>query len=353
MENSQLGWNQHFELAFQKYENTNFTVGRVVLEHKRMYRILTEQGEFVGEVSGKYRFNSVTREDFPAVGDWVVLTPRVDEGKATIHEVLPRFSKFSRKVAGLTTEEQIIATNINTVFLVNALNNDFNVRRLERYLVMSWESGANPVIVLTKADLCKDIDDRLKEVERVAMGVPIHVISAVENLGIDKLKNYLTEGKTVALLGSSGAGKSTLTNSLLGQMKQLVQEVREDDDRGRHTTTHRELVVLPDGGMIIDTPGMRELQLWEADQSVNQSFMDIEEIAAKCRFNDCSHENEPGCAIKQSIDDGTLEEDRFRSYLKLCKELAYLDRKADKRAQQLERDKWKKITMNTRNKKKL
>ncbi|TLS35059.1 ribosome small subunit-dependent GTPase A [Pseudalkalibacillus caeni] len=340
----QLGWNDFFAAAAAEYNTDQpFTVGRVSLEHKRLYRILTEHGELLGEVSGKFRHTASEREDFPAVGDWVILTARPEEGKATIHAVLPRQSKFSRKAAGDTTEEQIIATNINTVFLVNALNKDFNVRRIERYLLMAWESGANPVIILSKSDLCDDLDQKIEEVENVALGVPIHAVSATDDVGIDQLEPYLTEGHTVALLGSSGAGKSTLTNRLFGSEKLLVKEIREGDDKGRHTTTHRELVMIPGGGLLIDTPGMRELQLWEADSSVSQSFSDIEEIAEQCRFRDCSHDGEPGCAVKEAIDAGDLIEKRFENYIKLQRELAYLERKADKRAQLAEREKWKKL----------
>ncbi|YCA13439.1 ribosome small subunit-dependent GTPase A [Bacillus sp. AK128] len=321
----------------------NWIAGRVILEHKRMYRVVTEEGELLAEITGKMRFQADGREDFPAVGDWVLVTPRQSEGRASIHEILPRFSKFSRKVAGLTTEEQIVATNINTIFLVNALNQDFNLRRLERYLLLTWESGANPVIVLTKSDLAENIEETLDQIEAIAFGVPVHVTSAKNNEGLEHLKTYLEEGQTVALLGSSGAGKSTLTNYLLGEEKQLVQDIRDEDGRGRHTTTHRELVHLPTGGMIIDTPGMRELQLWEADGAMNQSFSDVEDLAELCYFRDCEHQNEPKCAVREAIQSGRLEEDRLQSYIKLQRELAYLERKNDKKAQMAEKEKWKKI----------
>ncbi|MBD8067456.1 ribosome small subunit-dependent GTPase A [Bacillus sp. PS06] len=352
MNKKELGWNEAFEESYREYQESGLTVGRVILEYKRMYRIITEAGECLGEVSGKFRFSSTERQDYPAVGDWVVISTRMEEGKATIHQLLPRFSKFSRKAAGLTTEEQIVATNINTVFLVNALNNDFNLRRIERYLLLTWESGANPVIVLTKSDLCDHIDERIAEVEAIAYGVPIHVVSVKENSGIESLMSYFEAGKTVALLGSSGAGKSTLTNRLVGEQKQQVEEIREGDDRGRHTTTHRELIMLPSGGMIIDTPGMRELQLWDADDSIGVSFQDIEALAEVCRFRDCHHGNEPGCAVRSAIEDGSLQKARYNNYLKLQRELAYLDRKSDKRAQQQEKEKWKKITIHSKQKKK-
>ena len=346
-----LGWNESLQNSFLAIDNTGqYTVGRVMLEHKRLYRVATETSEVLAEVSGKFRFEATSREDFPAVGDWVVIRVRESEGKGTIHHLLPRFSKFSRKAPGENTEEQIVAVNVDTVFLVQSLNYDFNPRRLERYLIMAWESGANPVVVLTKADLCEDVQPLINEVEAVAFGVPIHVISVKEETGIEALQPYFEEGKTVALLGSSGTGKSTLTNYLIGEEKQEVKEVREDDDKGKHTTTYRELYLLPNGGLVLDTPGMRELQLWEADHSVSQSFQDVEALAEQCQFRDCTHINEPNCAVQMAITDGSLDNSRFQSYLKLQKELAYLERKTNKQAQLAEKAKWKKITSSVKGK---
>ncbi|HET7578198.1 MAG TPA: ribosome small subunit-dependent GTPase A [Bacillales bacterium] len=338
-----LGWQDDFEEAFEPYKADGYMPGRIALEHKGMYRVFTEHGDLLAEVTGSLRFRAETREDFPAVGDWVVLEPRPGEERASIHAVLPRQSKFSRKAAGTDTSEQLIATNIDTVFLLNALNHDFNVRRMERYLTITWESGANPVIILSKADLCSNIDEKIADVEAVAFGVPIHVISAANNEGLDELAPYFEKNETVALLGSSGVGKSTLINRLYGEDIQNVKEAREDDDRGRHTTTHRELILLPDGGILIDTPGMRELQLWESGDSLSHSFGDIEELAGNCKFRDCQHKSEPGCAIQEALEDGTLDQDRFNNYLKLQRELAFLERKTNKRLQREERNKWKKI----------
>ncbi|MBM7621557.1 ribosome biogenesis GTPase [Bacillus tianshenii] len=353
MKLNELGWNDYLNNRFAAYEEQGFTVGRVMLEHKRIYRVETENGEYLAEVSGKYRFEAESREDYPAVGDWVVLSERASERKATIQALLPRFSKFSRKAAGLTTEEQIVAANVDTVFLVQSLNYDFNERRLERYLIMAWESGATPVIVLTKADLCEDVPAKIKDVEAVALGVPVLAVSVKDETGLEELAPYFTTGRTVALLGSSGAGKSTLTNYLLGEEKQVIQEVRGDDDKGRHTTTYRELYLLPTGGLVLDTPGMRELQLWEADgATVGQSFQDVEELAEQCYFRDCKHENEPSCAVREAIREGTLEEARYQSYVKLQRELAYLERKSSKRAQLAEKDKWKKISTSAKSRKK-
>lgn len=346
-----LGWNDYFSNHFAAYAKQGYSAGRIILEHKNMYRLLSEHGELMGEVTGKLRFEATGREDFPAVGDWVVIKPRLEEQKASIHALLPRKSKFSRKVAGDTVEEQIVAANVDTVFLVNALNNDFNIRRMERYLILAWESGAAPIIVLSKADLCDDLDARIAEVESIAIAVPIHVVSASQGEGLDQLAPYLGIGNTVALIGSSGVGKSTLINKLSGVDLQRVNDVRGGDDRGRHTTTHRELVQLPSGALMIDTPGMRELQLWEADEGFRGAFDDVDSIANTCRFNDCKHEQEPGCSVRKAIADGSLEQARFESYLKLQRELAYLARKEDARLAASEKAKWKKISTDMKQRK--
>lgn len=338
-----LGWKPEWELKFAAYRDKGCIPGRVALEHKHMYRVYTEHGDLLTEVSGKMRHTAAGRADYPAVGDWVAVSARLEEGRATIHGVLPRLSKFSRKAAGSTIEEQIVAANIDTVFLVNALNQDFNVRRIERYMILAWESGANPVIVLSKADLCDDVKAAVAEVAAVSVGVTIHVISSIEQQGLEQLTPYLKEGTTVALLGSSGAGKSTLINSLYGSVIHETNDVRHGDDRGKHTTTYREMIILPDGGLLIDTPGMRELQMWDADSGFNASFQDIEALAEQCRFQDCRHLKEPGCAVKQAIAEDELSRDRYDNYVKLQKELAYLARKENRSAQLTQKDKRKPI----------
>jgi ribosome biogenesis GTPase len=347
-----LGWSDFFASSFEPYRQQGFTVGRVAIEHRNTYVLYSEHGELWAEISGKLRHSATERQDFPAVGDWVVIRTSKSEQRAIIHEILPRKSKFSRQTAGAITEEQIVATNIDTVFLVSGLDGDFNPRRIERYLILAWESGAHPVIVLNKADLCHNLEDCLDKVEAVALGVPIVVLSAAHNQGLDALTPYLQVGQTVALLGSSGVGKSTLSNQLMGEAVQAVQSVREGDDRGKHTTTYRELILLPHGGLIIDTPGMREIQIWAANESLQETFADIEALAQQCRFRDCQHSQEPGCAVQQSLSEGRLDYSRFLNYQKLQKEMSYLTRKEDHREYLAGKQRWKKITKAMRNFKK-
>ena len=296
-------------------------IGRVSSQFKNLYKVITENGEVTGEISGKFYYRADDPSEFPAVGDFVMID-RLDDSKGNgiIHHVLTRKSVFARKAAGGKEDLQIVAANIDTIFICMALNNDFNLRRLERYLSIAWDSGAIPVIVLTKSDLCMEIDKRLSEVASIAVGVDVYVTTSTSDESYQSLKDYFSNGQTVAFIGSSGVGKSTLINRLLGQNIINTSETRSDD-KGRHTTTRRELFMLPESGVVIDTPGMRELGIISADLS--KSFSDIDELAALCKFNDCAHKGEPGCAVEQAIQDGVLSAERLESYLKLQKETKY------------------------------
>jgi ribosome biogenesis GTPase len=356
MENSvnslfELGWNEFFENEFGRSSIAGTRPARVVEELKDSWRVCGEFGELLAKVAGKLRYAAqsphraagVQRKQLPAVGDWVAINPREHEARATILAVLPRRSKVSRKAAGRAAAEQIIAANLDTIFVVSSLNRDFNPRRIERYLAMVWESGASPVVLLTKADLCDDPAAAQAEVESVAIGVPVHVLSAVTGDGLTALEKYLRTGRTVALVGSSGVGKSTLINRLLGKEQMATKPIREDDDRGRHATTSRRLVLLPGGGMLIDTPGMRELQLWDAEAGLGRAFDDVSTFASRCKFRDCLHLGEPGCAVREAIANGKLAAERLENYRKLDRELQYLARKQDAGLQSAQEKKWRKV----------
>jgi len=292
------------------------------------------------------RYEVETGDQYPAVGDWVVVKPQPNGQKGVIQAILPRKSKFSRKVAGARTEEQVVAANVDTVFIVSGLDGgrNFNLRRIERYTTLAWNSGAAPVAVLNKMDLCLDTEGYIRSIKPVAQGVPIHTVSATERIGLDALRGYLTRGKTAAFLGPSGVGKSTIINALLGVERQETGEIRESDRRGRHITTSRELILLPSGGAVIDTPGMREIQLWASEDDLREAFQDIETLAKKCCFNDCQHYTEPGCAVKAAIQCGVLDAARLESYHKLQSELRYLVARGNHSTRLEERAKWKKIS---------
>ncbi|MDQ3951483.1 MAG: ribosome small subunit-dependent GTPase A [Actinomycetota bacterium] len=350
----ELGWNPELERHMESHRTAGFVPGRVAVQHRGGYVVYTESGETAARLPGRMRHEEA---DLPAVGDWLALRELPNEPGAVVEAVLPRASKFSRNEAGKVTREQVVAANVDVAFLVAAMNQDLNTRRLERYMTTAWSGGASPVIVLTKPDLCDDLDGALAEVESVALGVPVHVVNGLTGEGVETVRGFLAGNKTVALLGSSGAGKSTLLNHLAGTEVQRVQDIRHDG-RGRHTTTVRHLFPIPGGGLVLDTPGMRELQLWasagsagdtnERGDGVDQTFTDVAELAAGCRFDDCTHEHEPGCAVMAALEDGRLSPERLASYHKLQRELRHLRLKQDRRAAAEQRRQWKVLTKSFR-----
>ena len=340
---STLGWDETLAEQFETYRADGLIPGRVAVQHRGAYDALTELGELRCDVAGRLYEESSSPADLPAVGDWVAIAPRAEEDAGTIQALLPRRTRFSRKTAWQAAEEQVLAANVDVVFIVTSLNEDLNLRRLERYLILARESGAQPAVLLTKSDLAREPEGARAAVEAVAADVPVHVLSSLSGEGLDAVRAYLRPGVTAALLGSSGVGKSTLVNTLAGTELLETQELR-GDGQGRHTTVRRELVQLPGGALVIDTPGMRELQLWVADEALEETFDDVTSLFEHCRFSDCSHESEPGCAVKAALADGTLAQERWDSYLKLEAELAHLERRLDKRAQAEERKRWRALS---------
>jgi ribosome biogenesis GTPase len=337
----ELGWDAYFARLWRENLVVGWVPGRVVSQHRGLWRIAGDFEERWAAPSGKMRAVAVGSSDWPAVGDWVAAEVPESGKQATIHGVLARRSQFVRKTAGKRVAQQVIVANVDTAFIVVALDRDFNLRRLERYLAQGKESGARVVVLLNKTDECGELAERVAEVERVAMGVPVFALSARHGHAVGALDAFLAAGQTVVLLGSSGAGKSTLVNRLLGQDLQDVGPIRESDSRGRHTTTARELLVLPGGAMVIDTPGLRELQLWEAAEGVAETFADVDEIAAQCRFGNCRHEDEPGCAVRAALDAGTLDRARLENRWKLEREQKFLAQKMDPDAMKEEKHKVK------------
>lgn len=327
-----LGWTDALAQAFAGEQREGLVPGRVALEHNHVYRVFAEDREWLAEAAGRVKYLAAGRKELPAVGDWVALWPDPAGGRAVIKAVLPRRSWFSRKVAGRETEEQVIAANIDTVFLVFGLDTEMNTRRLERYLVPARRSGAEPVIVLNKADVCDDVAAVVAEATVVAQDVRTLAVSARDGQGLDLVRAFAGPGRTLALLGPSGAGKSTIVNALVGREVLATGEVREEDARGRHTSVHRQMIVLDAGGVIIDTPGMRELQLWDVDEAINETFQDVADLGAGCRFRDCQHDQEPGCAVKRAVEAGQLDAGRYASFLKLTHERAADEKRRDERA---------------------
>ncbi len=329
----QFGWSDALQHQFAVHAAQGLIPARVTVQQRGHYDIATDAGELTATLAGRFTYDA-EEGDYPVTGDWVAVEARPIEGTATIHHVLPRATSFVRRASGPgAARAQVVAANVDVALLAASLNADLNPRRIERYLATAWESGAQPVIVLTKADTCADADGLIGEIEAVAMGAPVIAVSAVTGAGLDRLRAYLRPGSTAVLLGSSGVGKSTLVNALAGRVQRATQAIREDDARGRHTTTHRELVLLPSGALILDTPGMRELGLWDAGEGMSAAFPDIEALAARCRFHDCGHESEPGCAIVAALETGELDAVRWKAYGKLQREITFQDNKDDPRAQ--------------------
>jgi ribosome biogenesis GTPase / thiamine phosphate phosphatase len=337
-----LGWTDELEAAFDEYAERGFEPARVVAEHRGGYFVRSARGDHLAHARGRMRDDELFG-GMPAVGDWVAIVDAPGDHRA-IEALLPRRTKVSRKTPWLKAEEHILVANVDTVFLVAGMDGDFNVRRLERYLIAAWDSGADPVLVLTKLDVCRD-EDMLAEAEAVALGVPVFALSNVTGEGVDDVRALLRPARTFVLLGSSGSGKSTLVNRLAGRELMPVGGLRRDG-RGRHTTRHRQLLVLPGGAIVIDTPGLRELQVWEGD--VDEAFTDIAELGAQCRFNDCAHETEPDCAIREALETGELDEGRWASYLKLQRELRSVRRRAGSREHRELKRRWKARARETR-----
>lgn len=340
----QYGFTNEMKDAFNENSQPGLVPARIITEHRGLYRVVCESGERFAEISGKYHYHLEEKGGYPAVGDWVVLEAAGSEDRAVIHDILPRKTQFIRRDSWSADGMQVVAANFDIVFICTSLNKNYNLRRIERYLTLSWESGAIPAIILSKADLCEDVERKVLEVEAIAPGVKVHVVSAVNGTGLEELQGYLSKGVTMVMLGSSGVGKSTLINALAGKEVLKTSAAREDDDRGRHTTTHRQMVLLPQGGVLLDTPGMRELGIVNAEEGLGDAFSDISEIAANCRFNDCKHHREPGCAVKRALADGTLDPMRYENYLKLKKEAKYVESKENRQLQVAQKQQNKKLS---------
>ncbi len=338
---SQYGWTEKLQHDFEPYAAQGLVPARVIVQQRNLYRLVTDAGETEGRISGLFR-HEAAEGGYPVTGDWVAVEMKGDT--AVIVQVLPRATAFTRMAAGTAKDLQVVAANVDMALLSASLNADLNLRRLERYLATAYESGATPVILLTKADACDDPEPLIESVREIAFGVPVLAVSVRTGQGLTELSALLAPGKTAVLLGSSGVGKSTLVNALAGVEKMATKEIREDDAHGRHTTTHRELILLPSGALILDTPGMRELALWDSEAGVAAAFAEttaqVEEIAQGCRFRDCAHDKEPGCAVRAAVEAGTLDPERWHSFQKLQREVAHTVRKEDPIAASAERKRW-------------
>lgn len=325
-----LGWNKFFEKQFEQYKTSGFKAGRIITEQKERYIIFTEYGEFQGEISGKLMYSTDSSSDFPKVGDWVVLSIFKEESKVIIHEVLKRKNKFTRQSAGQKVDEQVLAANIDTIFIVQSLDQNYNIRRMERYVSMIYEMKAEPVILLNKSDLTDNAQEKLEEVRKIFPGIISFCLSSIYNVGIEYVKEIIQPGNTYMLIGSSGVGKSTIINCLAGYDILRTNEVRKKDSKGKHTTAYRKMIILENGGLLIDTPGMRGFKLWNAESGFKETFNEIENFAKYCHFADCTHTSEIKCAVIDALKNGKISKERYESYLKLQKELRYLETKQNK-----------------------
>ena len=351
---SQLGWCEHFEGNYQVSADESFQPARVTRRNRNDYQVHGEHGALQAELAGRILYDAGARDELPAIGDWVVVQEFLEENKAIIHALLPNKSRFSRRAVtaggradqGGELHQQVVAANVDIAFLVSGLDGgrNFNLSRIERYLTLTRDGGATPVIVLNKADVCEKPEDFVVAVDAMALGIPAHLVSAVRGDGLDELAGYLPTGRTGVFLGPSGVGKSSLINSLLGTDQLPTQHSRGDDRRGRHTTTRSEVLFLPGRGMVIDTPGMRDVQLWASEESVQQTFSDIEELAQQCQFRNCAHQREKGCAILAALGNGVLDGKRYESYLKQKREAGYVARQLDRQTARIDKQRQKKFS---------
>ena len=322
------------EIETKRTDRGGLCPGRVITESSQLYKVYTDHGENWAVLTGSLLNSMAERSAFPAVGDWLLVDTDAGHQHWIIREVLPRYSTLIRKSAGITTEAQVLASNVDYVFIVNGLDGgrNFNQRGIERYVTAAWESGAQPVIILNKADLCDDVPAAVLQAEAVAPGAPVLAVSALTGDGFEDIASIAAPGRTIVLAGRSGVGKSSIINQLAGKEIMYTGEQRAQDLRGRHTTSHRELVRLSSGSLLIDTPGLRELQLWADDDSISSAFPEIEGYSAECRFADCTHSSEPGCAVQRALVSGEIEKSRYESYLNLQRELKYLHSRQDEKA---------------------